>query len=79
MRSVWTQPKTVFAVHYLRLALLFLLSATLSGAAFSQQAPSAAGAQPTQSTSVLKFNADLTPARSLQRQLNADPATCGIR
>ncbi len=50
MRSEWTQPKTVFAVHYLRLALLFLLSAALSGAAFSQQAPSAAGAQPTQST-----------------------------
>jgi predicted CXXCH cytochrome family protein len=28
---------------------------------------------------VLKFNPDLTPARNLQRQLNADPATCGTR
>jgi predicted CXXCH cytochrome family protein len=28
---------------------------------------------------VLKFNPDLTQARNLQRQLNADPATCGTR
>jgi len=28
---------------------------------------------------VLKFNPDLTSARNLQRQLNADPATCGVR
>jgi Flp pilus assembly protein TadD len=28
---------------------------------------------------VLKFNPDLTSARNLQRQLNADPATCGTR
>jgi predicted CXXCH cytochrome family protein len=28
---------------------------------------------------VLKFNPDLTPARNLQRQLNADPATGGTR
>jgi predicted CXXCH cytochrome family protein len=50
MHSEWTQPKTVFAAHYLRLALLFLLSAALSAAGFSQQARSAAGAQPAQST-----------------------------
>jgi predicted CXXCH cytochrome family protein len=30
-------------------------------------------------TRVLKFNPDLTSARNLQRQLNADPATCGVR
>ncbi len=28
---------------------------------------------------VLKLNPDLTSARNLQRQLNADPVTCGIR
>jgi predicted CXXCH cytochrome family protein len=28
---------------------------------------------------VLKFNPDLASARNLQRQLNADPATCGTR